>query len=207
MYNPPAFMENRPDELQAIMASAALPVLVSPAKTGLIATHLPLRFQAPDRLIGHFARANPHWREFDPDADSLAIFTAAEGYVSPSWYPSKAETGRVVPTWNYQAVHATGRLEIIEDAAALLDLVTQLTAHHEGRRAKPWAVSDAPEDYIAAQLKGIVGVRLVISKLEGKAKLSQNKSAADREGVIAGTAGDNPALADAMRKAMASRPS
>lgn len=202
MYNPPSFTEDRPEELQAIMAAASLPVLISPARTGLAATHLPLSFAAPDRLIGHMARANPHWREFDPNADSLAIFTAADGYVSPSWYATKAETGKVVPTWNYQAVHVSGRLEIIEAPEPLLEIVTALTRRYETPRPKPWEVSDAPEEYIASQLKGIVGVVMHISRLEGKAKLSQNKSLADREGVIHGLEAGNPALAEAMRRTL-----
>ena len=202
MYIPPAFAENDPAELRAIMRAAALPILVSPTAEGLIATHLPLSFQEPDRIIGHFARANPHWRTFTPDNDSLAIFTAVDGYVSPSWYPTKAATGKVVPTWNYTAVHATGRLEIIEDLAALRDIVTTLTERFEAGREKPWAVSDAPPDYVAAMLKGIVGVVLHVTKLEGKVKLSQNKSRADQEGVRAGAAAENPALAAAMSRVL-----
>jgi transcriptional regulator len=202
MYVPPAFAETRPEELHAIMRAASLPVLVSPTASGLTATHLPLSLDAPDRLVGHMARANPHWREFDPHAESLAIFTAVDGYVSPSWYATKAETGKVVPTWNYQAVHATGRLEIIEDPAALLDIVSKLTDRFEAPRATPWAVSDAPPDYIEAMLNGIVGVVLHITKLQGVAKLSQNKSMADREGVIAGAEAENPALAAAMRRTL-----
>ncbi len=202
MYNPPTFVESRPDELQEIMRAASLPVLVSHSDDGLIATHLPLYFVAPDRLVGHVARANPHWRAFDPAIPSLAIFSAVDGYVSPSWYATKAETGKVVPTWNYQAVHATGRLEILEDAGPVLEIVTHLTNRYEAPRAKPWAVSDAPADYLAAQLKGIVGVVLHISKLEGKAKLSQNKSKADQAGVVAGAEAENPALAEAMRRAL-----
>jgi len=200
MYNPPAFVENAPDELRAIMLAASLPMLISRTKTGMVATHLPLRFFSPDRLVGHVAKANPHWREFDPDWDSLAIFMAVDGYVSPSWYATKAETGKVVPTWNYQAVHATGKLEIIEAPELLLEIVTQLTDHHEGKRARPWKVSDAPDEYIVSQLKGIVGVVMHITRLEGKAKLSQNKSKADQQGVIAGAAQENPAMAEAMRK-------
>jgi transcriptional regulator len=200
MYNPPAFTETRPDELHAIMRAASLPVLVSPTPAGLIATHLPLTFIAPDRLIGHVAKANPHWRDADKSADSLAIFTAADGYVSPTWYATKRENGKVVPTWNYQAVHVTGRLEIVEAPEDILKIVTQLTNRYEQPREKPWEVSDAPPDYIAAQLKGIVGVIMHIAKIEGKAKLSQNKSAADQQGVIAGLAEENPALAAAMRK-------
>ena len=203
MYIPPAFVETRPEELHAIMRAASLPVLVSPtAATGLAATHLPLMLEAPDRLVGHMARANPHWREFDPHAESMAVFTAVDGYVSPSWYATKAETGKVVPTWDYQAVHAHGRLEIIEDRAALLDIVTRLTSRYESPRATPWAVSDAPEDYIQAMLNGIVGVVLHITRLEGVAKLSQNKSLADREGVIAGAEAENPALAAAVRRTL-----
>lgn len=200
MYTPPAFAEDRPDELLAIMQATSLPILVSPTSTGLIATHLPLHVAGPDRIIGHFAKANPHWRDLVPGTESLAIFTALDGYVSPSWYPSKAETGKVVPTWNYQAVHATGRLEIIEDAATLLGIVTTLTNRYEAGRPHPWSVSDAPADYVAAQLKGIVGIVLHVTKLEGKAKLSQNKSMADRIGVADNAAQENPALAAAMRR-------
>ncbi len=200
MYIPPAFAENRKEELLAIMRSATLPVLVSPGATGLLATHLPMMFTTPDRLIGHVAKANPHWQEILPGAESMAIFTANDFYVSPSWYPSKSETGKVVPTWNYRAVHATGHLEIIDDPEELLDIVTSLTNQHEEGRAKPWAVKDAPEDYVTAQLKGIVGLILHVTKLEGKAKLSQNKSLADRQGVVEGIALDHPELAATMMK-------
>ncbi len=199
MYIPPAFAEDRPDELREIMAAASLPVLVSVGPSGLVATHLPLTLQG-DRLIGHFAKANAHWTGYDPAAESMAIFLAVDGYVSPSWYATKAETGKVVPTWNYEAVHAYGRLEIFKEPGDILPIVTALTARYEERRAKPWAVSDAPDDYIAARLKGIVGVVLHISRLEGKRKLSQDKSAADQHGVIAGLEGENAALAAAMQK-------
>jgi transcriptional regulator len=198
MYIPPAFREDDPAALAAIMAACALPILVSATARGLIATHLPLRLVG-DRLIGHIARANPHWRDFAAAAETMAIFTAAEGYVSPSLYATKAEHGRVVPTWNYQAVHAYGRLEIVQSPADILPIVTDLTDHYETPRAAPWAVSDAPDDYIASQLKGIVGVVLHISRLDGKVKLSQNRSAADMAGVVAGLEADNPGLAKAMR--------
>ena len=202
MYIPPAFDEKRPEELLAIMRAASLPVLVSPTASGLVATHMPLHVAAPDRIIGHVARANSHWREILPGSQSLAIFLATDGYISPTWYPSKAETGKVVPTWNYQAVHATGTLELTEDPKELLAIVTTLTQRYESGRAKPWAVTDAPADYLAAQLKGIVGFVLHVTKLEGKAKLSQNKSMADRTGVTDGVAQENPALAAAMRKTL-----
>jgi len=205
MYIPPAFAENRPEELYEIMRAASLPVLISLSQpvsgvTRLVATHLPLMLDG-ERLIGHFARANEHWRILDPGAESLAIFLATEGYVSPSWYATKAETGRVVPTWNYEAVHAYGRLEIIQEPEALLPIVTRLTRRHEEPREHPWHVSDAPTDYIASQLKGIVGVVMRISRLEGKRKLSQNKSKEDQLGVTVGLAVENPTLAEAMSKA------
>jgi len=205
MYIPPAFAEDRPNELRDIIRAASLPLIVSPArsKTGgmnLIATHLPLMLDG-EQLIGHFARANDHWKVSDLETESLAIFAARDGYVSPSWYASKAETGRVVPTWNYEAVHAYGRLEIIQEPALLLPIVTRLTRRHEDDRAHPWQVSDAPSDYIASQLKGIVGVVLHISRLEGKRKLSQNKSNEDQLGVIAGLSIENPDLAKAILKA------
>jgi transcriptional regulator len=201
MYIPPAFAEDRPEELQEIIRAAPLPVLISAGRDGLIATHLPLTLDG-ERLIGHFAKANAHWKAFDPAQESLAIFLAVEGYVSPSWYATKQETGKVVPTWNYEAVHAYGRLEIFEAPADILPIVTKLTLRYEGKRAKPWAVSDAPAEYIASQLKGIVGVVLHISRLEGKRKLSQNKTKADQDGVVAGLQGENSGLAEAMRKVL-----
>lgn len=205
MYLPPAFVEDRAEELAALMAAASLPVLVSPmvqeGGVRMVATHLPLSLQG-DKLIGHFARANEHWKNFDANAQSLAIFTVAEGYVSPSWYAAKAEHGRVVPTWNYEAVHVYGRLEIIYQPAGILEIVTKLTRRYEEHRAAPWKVSDAPDDYIASQLKGIVGVVLHIARIEGKRKLSQNRSMADRHGVVAGLADENPALAAAMARTM-----
>jgi len=203
MYIPPAHKEDRPDELRAMIAATSLPLIVSTLRdangTRLIATHLPLMLDG-ERLIGHFARANEHWKHLDPDIESLAIFTGVEGYISPSFYATKAETGRVVPTWNYEAVHAYGRLEIITEPAGILPIVTQLTERHESAREKPWHVSDAPDDYIAAQLKGIVGVILHVSRLEGKRKLSQNRSAADQDGVTTGLSTENPPLAAAMLK-------
>jgi len=201
MYIPAAFAEERPEELHRIMAAASLPILVSPTASGMVATHLPLNFRG-DRLIGHVARPNTHWREALPGAESLAIFTAVDGYVSPSFSPSKAETGKVVPTWNYEAVHAYGTLEFIHEPAALRDIVTALTTRYETPRAKPWAVDDAPADYVEAMLKGIVGVVLHITRLEGKAKLSQNKARTDREGMVAGLAEGNSALSAAMARAL-----
>jgi transcriptional regulator len=201
MYIPRAFAEDRPEELRAIMQSCSLPVLVSPVTGGdgvrLVATHLPLMLQG-GTLVGHMARANAQWRTLDTAAESLAIFGGVNGYVSPSLYATKQTTGKVVPTWNYEAVHAYGRLEIIEDTARILEVVSSLTDRHEAARKTPWKVSDAPEDYIEAQLRGIVALVLHITSLQGVRKLSQNKSPADREGVIAGQSTENPLLAEHM---------
>jgi transcriptional regulator len=201
MYVPPPFAEDRPEEMQAIMRSCSLPILVSVLEEDgarrMTATHLPLT-PMDDRLVGHIARANKQWKLLDTAAESLAIFSGVDGYVSPSYYATKQETGRVVPTWNYEAVHVYGRLEIIEEPARILEIVTNLTNRFEGPRKAPWKVSDAPDDYVALQLKAIVGVVLHITRMIGVRKLSQNKSPADRAGVIAGETEDNPALARRM---------
>jgi transcriptional regulator len=201
MYVPPLFAEDRPEELQAIIRSCSLPILVSTLKDAdgarLWATHLPLMFDG-QRVVGHIARGNKQWQLLDSAVESMAIFSGVDGYVSPSYYATKPETGRVVPTWNYEAVHIYGRLEVIEDTAKILEIVTSLTNTYEGPRPKPWKVSDAPDDYIATHLKGIVGLVLHVTKLVGARKLSQNKTPADREGVIAGETLDNPALARQM---------
>lgn len=198
MYVPSLFAEDRPEELEAIINSCSLPILVSPLKDAegvrLTATHLPLMLDG-QRLVGHIARANKQWQLLDTTVESMAIFSGVDGYVSPSFYATKQETGRVVPTWNYEAVHAYGRLEVIQDPSKILDVVTRLTNKYEGVRQKPWKVSDAPDDYVATQLKNIVALVLHISKLIGVRKLSQNKTPADRAGVIAGETRDNPVLA------------
>lgn len=201
MYVPSAFAEHHPDELLAIMRSCSLPVLVSQAKDDeglrIVATHLPLMVES-DRIVGHLARANKQWKLLDTTTEALAIFSGVDGYVSPSHYATKRESGKVVPTWNYEAVHAYGRLEVIEDADRIMAIVAKLTHRQEAPRDTPWKVSDAPGDYIAAQLKLIVGVVLHVTKLIGVRKLSQNKTAADRDGVIAGQRQENPVLAARM---------
>ena len=198
MYVPSLFAEDRPDEIQAIINSCSLPILVSTLKEAdgvrLNATHLPLMLDG-ERLVGHIARANRQWQLLDTTVESMAIFSGVDGYVSPSFYATKQETGRVVPTWNYEAVHAYGRLEVIQDTSKILEVVTRLTNKYEGVRQKPWKVSDAPDDYVATQLKNIVALVLHITKLIGVRKLSQNKTPADRAGVIAGETRDNPVLA------------
>ncbi len=189
MYTPPAFREENQAEIIGIMRAARLPILVTMGED-LFATHLPLMYRAEPaphgQLIGHVAKANPQWRNFDPAHQAMAIFQAHDAYISPSWYATKQETGRVVPTWNYQAVHAYGRLEIIEDPQPLYGIVAALTERHEAGRDDPWQVTDAPADYVQAQLKGIVGIVMTIERLIGKQKLSQNRNAADCAGVVNG---------------------
>jgi len=191
MYTPTHFKMEESEAL-AVLETLSFATLVSLGPGGLLSTPLPLLLERSGggiRLIGHVARANPHWKRFDPAVPSLAIFQGGDGYVTPAWYAEKQKTGKVVPTWNYVSVHAHGRLEAVEDPVALLDIVTRLTNRHEEGRQRAWQVSDAPADYISAMLRGIVGVVLHVDRLEGKAKLSQNKEAEDRAAIRAGMAG------------------
>jgi transcriptional regulator len=177
-------------ELRQRLATVRAADLITPGPDGLIATFLPLLHQ-PDagghgRLLGHVARTNPHWRATEPGAESLVIVRGPDAYVSPSWYPAKQDHGRVVPTWNYVTAHVYGRLVVHDDPAWTEDLVRRLTAKHEAGRMRPWSVDDAPPAYIQGQLRAIVGIELEITRVEAKAKQSQNRSAADIDGVIAG---------------------
>jgi transcriptional regulator len=191
MYVPPAFREDRPEVLHAAMRAVRLPVLVGTGPDGLIASHVPMLLDESagplGTLIGHVASVNPHIQAHGP---GLTIFQGPEAYITPSWYATKRETEKVVPTWNYVAVHATGTVEWFTDPDRLLAVVTRLTERFEGERTQPWAVSDAPADFIAGMLKGIVGFALTITKLEGKWKMSQNRPPVDRAGVIAGLTQD-----------------
>ncbi|MBO0710734.1 MAG: FMN-binding negative transcriptional regulator [Acetobacteraceae bacterium] len=194
MYVPAAFSETRPEILAETMARSGLATLVTLGSDGLVASHVPMLFD-PDRgprgtLLGHIARANPQWQGADRGVDGLAIFTGAEAYITPSWYRAKQEHGRVVPTWNYVAVHAYGPVTFFEDAERLHDIVRRLTDRHEAGRAAPWAVSDAPAGFISGMLRGIVGFAMPIARLEGKWKMSQNRDAADRDGVARGLAAE-----------------
>ncbi len=190
MYVPPAFREDRPEVLRAAIRATGLAILISEGPEGIIASHVPMLLDEAEGtnglLLGHIARANPQWRSKAAEVEGLAIFPGPDAYISPNWYVTKRETGKVVPTWNYVAVHAYGRLVFFDDREELRALVTRLTATHEGTFPAPWAVSDAPADFIASQLKGIVGFRLAITRLEGKWKMSQNRPEADRLGVIEG---------------------
>jgi len=206
MYVPKHFAEDRVPVLHESMRSIAFATLVTLGSEGMEASHVPMLIDpepAPfGTLRGHIARGNPQWKRVAAGSQALAIFLGPDAYITPNWFPTKRETGKVVPTWNYIAIHAAGPVRFFDDRAPLLDIVTRLTATHEGNRAQPWAITDAPDDYIDSMLKAIVGFELPIAKLEGKWKLSQNKSEADIAGVrngLAAAPGENAAaLAAAM---------
>lgn len=193
MYTPSAFNDEELASLHCLIEQTRLAILVSHDENGIQASHLPLLFNPGEgpfgTLYGHLAKANRQWHALQNGAEVLVIFAGADAYVSPGFYPSKAEHGKVVPTWNYQAVHVHGRAEVFSDPDRLLTLVSALTDKHESGRALPWKVADAPADYIDKMLGAIVGFALPISGLEGKRKLSQNRSAEDiagvREGLVA----------------------
>ncbi len=189
MYVPPAFAVSDLVELHDLIRACRLGYLVTRSEGGLQSTPLPLILDADEgefgTLYGHVARANPQWRT-SIDGEAMALFMGPNAYITPSWYATKAATGKVVPTWNYLAVEAHGSAEFFDEPERLLAVVTRLTQIHEQPRDQPWAVSDAPADFIKAQLRGIVGVRMPIVRMEGKRKMSQNRSAEDRAGVIKG---------------------
>jgi transcriptional regulator len=190
MYVPTPFQESRIPVLQAFMRQHPFATLVAVVSGAVEAMHVPLLVDPAagplGGLRGHVAKANPLWREIVDGAEVLAIFRGADGYVSPGWYPAKREHGRVVPTWNYQVVHARGSVRWVHDPAVLRALVSDLTDQHEAGRANAWSLNDAPDDYVASMLKGIVGFEIRIAILTGKMKLSQNRSQADRAGVVSG---------------------
>jgi transcriptional regulator len=199
MYLPRHFEQNDLAALQALMREHPLATLVVHTIDGLSANHLPMVYDASVGVLrGHVARANPLWREAAAGVDALAIFHGPQAYITPSWYETKAQHGKVVPTWNYAVVHAHGRLRAIDDAAWLRDFVSRLTDTHEAGRVAPWAVRDAPPDYIDEMLKAIVGVEIAVSRLVGKWKVSQNRAANDRAGVAQGLAGEGDAAMAAL---------
>jgi transcriptional regulator len=188
VYLPSHFAETRVEVLHELIAAHPLGALVVATPGGLDANHIPFEVDpgpAPfGTLSGHIARANPLWRGARSDLDALVIFQGPSTYVSPAWYPTKSETGRVVPTWNYAVVHAHGPLRFIDDRAWLRRFVERLTNRHEASRPEPWQVTDAPAEYIETQLGAIIGLEIPVRRLVGKWKVSQNRSAADRAGVI-----------------------
>ena len=208
MYVPRAFAEHATAALHLQMQASPLPVLITHGSQGLIASHVPLLLD-PDEgpygtLYGHLARANPHWQALAEGGEALVIFAGEQAYISPSFYPSKAAHGKAVPTWNYLAVHAYGQPGVFDDHDRLLALVSRLSSKHEANRPEPWAVSDAPSDYIDNMLRAIVGFSVPISRLIGKRKLSQNRSTADqlgvRDGLLANPNSHDHALAHLMAK-------
>jgi transcriptional regulator len=187
MYNSKPHQEHDLERLHQHMRETRLAVLVSHGEQGLLATHLPVLLDTQEGEFGtvyaHLARANRQWQDLEQGAEALLVFPGADAYVSPSYYPSKAETPKVVPTWNYLAVHAYGTAKVIHDAAPLLQIVSRLTDRHEQGRSAPWKVADAPADYLDGMLRAIVGIRLPIARLQGARKLSQNRTAEDIAGV------------------------
>lgn len=197
MYRPPAFREDRPELLHAAIRAHPLATLVTHGSSGLTANLVPFTLvpgeDGADLLRAHLARANPQLADLRAGGEALVIFQGPQAYVTPAWYPSKQEHGKVVPTWNYILVQAHGRPRVIDDADWLRAQIDALTILQEGGRADPWAVTDAPADYVAAQLKGIAGVEIAVERIAGKWKASQNQPAANRDGVIAGLRDLDPA--------------
>ena len=194
MYVPSHFAETRPEVLHTLIRRHPLATLVTSGESGLMANHIPLYLDVEARVLrGHMSKANPQWRAVGDGVDALAIFHGPERYISPSWYPSKQEHGRVVPTWNFIAIHVYGRLALFEDRDKLLANVTELTDQQEQQLQKPWRVADAPPEYVDAMLNGIIGVTIAIDRMERKFKLSQNRPDADRLQVRHELAGDEMA--------------
>jgi transcriptional regulator len=205
VYVPPLFKEDRIELLHDAMRQAGLATLVTLTADGLIASHVPVLLD-PDpapygTLLGHLARPNSQAKGAVAGTDALVIFQGPDAYITPSFYETKRQTGKVVPTWNYVAIHARGPVTFFNDTERLLQVVTRLTDREEGKRAAPWAVTDAPADFIDGMLKGIVGFSLPITRLEGKWKMSQNRPAEDRAGVVDGlTAGGRDVVAELVRE-------
>jgi transcriptional regulator len=190
MYIPKHNEENSLSVMRALMVSQPLATLVTVGASGLFASHVPMLLEDDGSEFGvlkcHISRANTQWRDYAPTVDALAIFTGHQHYITPTWYPGTKEHGKEVPTWNYVVVHAYGPLKVIQDQEWLLTNVEKLTNIHEAGSPVPWKVSDAPEDFIRSQLKGIVGLEVPIRRLEGKWKVSQNRTERERNGVIEG---------------------
>jgi transcriptional regulator len=211
VYIPPHFEETRVDVLHDLVRNHPLATLVTLDQEGLNANHIPMELDLEPpplgTLRGHVSRANPVWQNFSSDVGALLIFQGPEIYITPSWYQTKQESGKVVPTWNYAVVHAYGPLRIVEDPVWLKALVERLTNRNEAPRPEPWEVADAPDDYIEGQLRGIVGIEVPIARLLGKWKVSQNRPAHDQDGVVEGLSRQETptasAMADLVRRARA----
>ncbi|MER8830224.1 FMN-binding negative transcriptional regulator [Mesorhizobium sp. M0938] len=211
MYQPPHFQETRQDVLHGLIRAHPLGLLISNGAEGPVANAIPFLLDAPSlldadvppngRLRAHLARANPQWRLLadSPSSPVLVVFQGTDAYVTPSWYETKRETGKVVPTWNYAIVQVRGIVKVIEDQDWLAQQIADLTASQEGAREAPWAVTDAPATFIQSQIKGIVGLELEITDMQGKWKVSQNRPIADRSGVAEGLESESPSSPDMVR--------
>ena len=192
MYLPKHFEETRPERLHGFIAAQPLGLLITHDSRGVVANPIPFLLQAQrgakGTLIGHVARANPVWRETVAATQALVVFQGAQGYISPGWYASKHEHGKVVPTWNYSTVQVRGPLHVYDTPEAMRAVVHALTTHHEAGQRAPWAIADAPADYIETMLGAIVMIEVPIVELVGKFKLGQNRNTADRLGTEAGLA-------------------
>jgi transcriptional regulator len=209
MYVPKHFEETRVEILHELIRTHPLGALVIRTSAGLDANHIPFEIDpAPSplgTLRGHVARANPLWRECSQEVEALAIFQGPDTYVSPSWYRTKQETGKVVPTWNYAVVHAHGPLRVIDDRNWLRAFVDRLTSRHESGRDQPWKVADAPAAYVDEQLGTIIGLEISITRLIGKWKVSQNRPAHDQDGAANGLLKDGSETATAMARLIRQR--
>lgn len=207
MYQPPHFRETRAGVMHALIRAHPLGLLICNGDDGPLADPIPFLLDSPDGetavLRGHLSRANPAWRVMQrrPDSPVLVVFQGPQAYVTPSWYETKKQTGKVVPTWNYVIVQARGRATIVEDTDWLRSQIGELTDRHEAGRADKWAVDDAPDEFVRAQIRGIVGLRIEIAELDGKWKVSQNRPAADRAGVAAGYGTEENASMEALVRA------
>jgi transcriptional regulator len=199
MYEPPLHRQEELSAQHRLIEAHPLALLISCGASGLLANSLPFLLDAGASPLGtlqvHMARANPQWRDLTPETDVLVVFQGVDHYITPGWYETKRETGKVVPTWNYTMVQARGRPLVIDDAAWLHRQIGALTRRQEAARPAPWAVTDAPAPFIESQVRAIVGVEIAIGEIKGKWKLSQNRNAADRAGVIAGLESEGDALA------------
>ncbi|MEM7059375.1 MAG: FMN-binding negative transcriptional regulator [Pseudomonadota bacterium] len=202
MFQPPVFREDRVEVMHDLMVRHPFAMLVSAAAGALSADHVPLVLRTDGSefgmLQGHLSIGNPLYRKAEGEIEVLAAFQGPQTYITPSWYPSKQQHGKVVPTWNYAVVHAHGKLRFQNDPDWLMTHLAELTGRHEAERSEPWAVTDAPQDFMAGQLKGLIGFEIEIRSLDGKWKVSQNRQAQDREGVVVGLQGETDIQAQHM---------
>jgi transcriptional regulator len=202
MYQPPAFREDRIEVQHDLIRAHPLALVVTAGPGGLMANSIPFLVDAGGStngtLRGHLARANPQWRELAAVDECLVVFQGPQEYITPSWYATKRETGKVVPTWNYAVVHAYGIMRVMDDEAWLRTQIGDLTRFNEAARTAPWAVTDAPKTFVDAMVRGIIGLEIEIARIEGKWKVSQNRPEADREGVVEGLRAEADERADAM---------